>query len=270
MDLAVYSEEVYNNIRTDLQRLSEKLHIEDANYIPISAKMGDNVVDASTTMPWYNGKTFLQFIETVTINRLKKSPEARLPVQTVIRPLSDEHHDYRGYAGRIAGGTFHTGDEVVILPSMKKSKIKSISIMETHAESATAGDSVSITLDDQIDISRGDLIVKSGELPQSGQNITLMTCWFNEKPLMPGQRYIIRNNTSETNCIVTSVNYRMNINTLEKETGDPVVNMNDVASVTIRTSKPLYYDSYTKNNITGSLVFISEGTNETAGAGMIE
>jgi sulfate adenylyltransferase subunit 1 len=270
MDMINYSEEVFLNITKGLSELVEKLKIEDAHFIPISAKFGDNVVDSSENMKWYKGKTFLRLIETIEIKKIKNSTEARFPVQTIIRPLSTEFHDYRGYAGRVAGGTFCQGDEVIILPSLLKSKIKSIDSHEKHFTSATSGDSVSITLEDQLDISRGDMIVKPGELPQSGQDITLMVCWFNERPLRSGGRYIVRNNTNETSCLVKSVNYKMNINTLEKETEDLSIKMNDIASISIRTAKPLFYDGYKKNNITGSLIFVEEGTNETVGAGMIE
>ena len=270
MDMINYSEEVFLNITKGLSELVEKLKIEDAHFIPISAKFGDNVVDSSENMKWYKGKTFLRLIETIEIKKIKNSTEARFPVQTIIRPLSTEFHDYRGYAGRVAGGTFCQGDEVIILPSLLKSKIKSIDSHEKHFTSATSGDSVSITLEDQLDISRGDMIVKPGELPQSGQDITLMVCWFNERPLRSGGRYIVRNNTNETSCLVKCVNYKMNINTLEKETEDLSIKMNDIASISIRTAKPLFYDGYKKNNITGSLIFVEEGTNETVGAGMIE
>jgi sulfate adenylyltransferase subunit 1 len=270
MDMVDYSDEVFLNIKTELEQLKKKLNIEDVHYIPISAKYGDNVVESSLKMRWYKGSTFLRLIETIKINKIKNSSVARFPVQTIIRPLSTEYHDYRGYAGRVAGGKFHTGDEVVIVPSLLKSKIKTIDTLEKHPESATSGDSVSLTLEDQIDISRGDMIVKNGELPEHNQDINLMACWFNERPLNQAGRYIVRNYTNETRCIIRSVNYKMNISTLEKETGDLSVNMNDIANISIRTSKPLFYDPYLKNSITGSLIFIDEGTNETAGAGMIE
>ena len=269
MDMTGYSQEVFLNIKKELTKLVEKLKIGDAHYIPISAKFGDNVVNPSEKMNWYEGKTFLHLIETIEIKKAKNSPEARFPVQTIIRPLSDEHHDYRGYAGMVAGGTFFPGDEVIILPSLIKSRIKTIDSLQKNLPSAIPGDSVSITLEDQIDISRGDMIVKPGELPQSGQDIILMTCWFNERPLKQGGRYLIRNNTNETNCLVKSVNYKMNINTLEEATDDLSVNMNDIACISIRTARPLFYDDYKKNNITGSLVIIEEGTNETVAAGMI-
>jgi sulfate adenylyltransferase subunit 1 len=269
MDLVGYSEDTFKAISMELRRLSQKLGIEDACMIPISAKMGDNVVELSQNMKWYNGKTFLNLIETIEIKKNKNSYEARFPVQTVIRPLSSEFHDYRGYAGRIAGGTFKTGDEITVLPSLLKSVITVIGKMDEDLSSAIAGDSVTISLRDQIDISRGDMIVKSGELPQSGQDITLMTCWFNERQLKTGGKYLVRNNANETSSVIKSVNFKMNINTLEKDTDDLNVNMNDIASISIRTANPLYYDPYKKNNITGSLILVEEGTNETVAAGMI-
>lgn len=270
MDMTGYSEERFLNIKKTLTSLVDKLNIEDANYIPISAKYGDNVVELSVNMPWYNGNTFLHLLETIEIKKDKNSSEARFPVQTIIRPYSSEFHDYRGYSGRVAGGTFHIGDEIIVLPSFLKSKIKSIDSLEKQFNSATAGDSVSLSLEDQIDISRGDMIVKPDNLPKTGNDITLTTCWFNEKPLKPGGRYILRNNTNETSCLIKSINYKMNIDTLEKVTDDPSINMNDIANISIRTAKPLFYDSYRKNNITGSLIIIEEGTNKTVAAGMIE
>lgn len=269
MDMVGYSESVFNNIKTSLGKIAGKLEIEDPQYIPISAKFGDNVVDRSVNMEWYSGKTFLGFIETVEIKRNKNIDSPRFPVQTIIRPQSDQYHDYRGYAGRIAGGTFRQGDSVTVLPTQLRSTIKSIDVFEKELDAASAGDSVTITLTDQLDISRGDLIVKTGDEPGSGQDIKLMACWFNEKPLQTGGRYVVRNTSNDAGCIVKSVSYKVDITTLEKETSDLTVRMNDIAEITIKTSKPLFYDSYKKNNITGSLLFIDEGTNETVAAGMI-
>jgi sulfate adenylyltransferase subunit 1 len=270
MDMTGYSENVFLAIKAELASMAEKLKIEDAHYIPVSAKYGDNVVDPSQNMSWYNGKTFLRLLETIEIKREKHSHEARFPVQTVIEPLSGVHHDYRGYAGRVAGGSFRKGDVVTILPSMMRSRISGIDVMGKSLTEATNGDSVSLVLEDQLDISRGNLIVRSEELPQKGQDINLMVCWFNEKPLKLRGRYLARNYSNEIACQISDVNYRMNINTLEKETSNPEVKMNDIAHITIKSARPLYYDSYRKNNITGSLIFIDEGTNETVGAGMID
>lgn len=269
MDLTGYSEEVYMKHCDDLRKLGESLGTEDLHFIPISAKYGDNVVVQSENMKWYRGKTFLRLIETIEIRKDKNNGPARFPVQTVIRPLSSDYHDYRGYAGRIASGSFHAGDKVTILPSGIESRISSITVMGKILDRAEAGDSVTLNLSDQIDISRGDMIVKSGEIPESGMDIDLMVCWFNEKPLIPGRKLLVRNNTHETSCMIKSINYRMNISKLEKETSGLDISMNDIANISIRTSKPLFYDSYKKNNITGSMIFIEEGTNETVGAGMI-
>jgi len=269
MDMIDFSETIFLNIKSEIENLVRKLQIEDSYYLPISAKYGDNVVEPSEKMKWYHGKTFLRLVETIEIEKDKNSRDARFPVQTVIRPLSEEFHDYRGYAGRVAGGTFHKGDEVTVLPAMIKSRITGINIMDEDVSEASAGDSVTITLNDQVDISRGNLIIRNDQFPQIGQDIKLMACWFNEKPLKVGGKYIIRNYSNETAGIIKSVNYKMNINTLEKDTTDLSVNMNDIVNITIRTAKQLVYDSYRKNNITGSLIIIEEGTNETVAAGMI-
>ncbi len=269
MDMINYSETVFRNIRVDIERLVKKLEIEDSHYIPISAKYGDNVVDYSENMNWYTGKTFLNLIETIEISKNKNTDNQRFPVQTIIRPHTEEFHDYRGYAGRVAGGVFRPGDEVTVLPSLRKSKIKSIDVLGKELSEAIAGDSVAISLEDQIDISRGDMLVSTDDLPVISQDINLMICWFNERPMKIGGRYLIRINSNEAGCIVKSVNYRMNINTLENDFENRAINMNDIAYITIKTSKPVFFDSYKKNNITGSMIFIDEGTNETVAAGMI-
>ena len=269
MDMVSWSETVFSNIKNELTLLVEKLNISDAHFIPISAKYGDNVVDRSEKMNWYNGKTFLNLIETVEIRKNKNSDSKRFPVQTIIRPHTTEFHDYRGYAGRVAGGVFRPGDEITILPSLLKSKIKSIDVLGKTLSETVAGDSVSISLEDQIDISRGDMLVSTDDLPVISQDINMMICWFNEKPMKIGGRYLLRLNSNEAGCIIKSVNYRMNINTLENDLENTVINMNDIAYITIKTSKPVFFDSYKKNNITGSMIFIDEGTNETVAAGMI-
>jgi len=269
MDMENYSERVYLNIKQDLSALADKLKIENVSYIPISAKFGDNVVKSSEKMNWYEGKTFLRFIETVEIKKIKNSCECRFPVQTVIRPFSEKYHDYRSYAGRVAGGTLRIGDPVTVLPSMLKSRISGIDNMGKSLTKASTGDSISIILEDQIDINRGNLIVRSEEIPKSGQDINLMICWFNEKPMKIGGKYLIRINTNEVECVIKTIRYRMNIDNLEHDFESTVINMNDIANINIKTSKPVFFDEYRKNNITGSMIFIDEGTNETVAAGMI-
>lgn len=269
MDMVNWSESVFNSIRSELAMVVRKLSIHDAHYIPISAKYGDNVVDRSENITWYNGKTFLNLIETIEIEKDKNSDTPRFPVQTIIRPHTSEFHDYRGYAGRVAGGIFRPGDEVTVLPSMHKSKIKSIDVLGKTLSESIAGDSVAISLEDQIDISRGDMLVSNNDIPVISQDINLMICWFNERPMKVGGKYLIRINSNQAGCIIKSVSYRMNINTLEQDIENKTINMNDIAQITIRTSKPVFFDSYHKNNITGSMIFVDEGTNETVAAGMI-
>jgi sulfate adenylyltransferase subunit 1 len=269
MDMIDFSEQEFLNIKSEIQKLVDKLNIVYVHFIPISAKHGDNVVSPSLNMSWYTGTTFLELIESIDISKDKSSSPSRFPVQTVIRPHTADYHDYRGYAGRVAGGVFRPGDEVTVLPSQRKSKVKSIDVFGKSLSAAHPGDSVSITLEDDIDISRGDMLVSTSDLPFAGHDIRLMICWFNERPLRVGGRYLIRINSKETECIVKSVNYTMNINTLEQVEDNSVINMNDIANVTIRTPKPVFYDPYRKNHITGSMIFIDEGTNETVAAGMI-
>mgnify|MGYP000908295215 CR=1 FL=1 len=270
MDMIDFSENEFLKIKSDIQKLAGKLDIRGVHFIPISAKYGDNVVTSSANMSWYKGPTFLSLIETIEINKDKSSGALRFPVQTVIRPHTTEYHDYRGYAGRVAGGVVRPGDEVTVLPSQRRSKVRSIDIYGKSISAARPGDSVSITLEDDIDISRGGILVSPSDMPQASQDISLMVCWFNERALRVGGRYLIRLNSNETECIIKSVNFRMNINTLEKEDNSTVINMNDIANITIRTPKPVFYDAYRKNHVTGSLIFIDEGTNETVAAGMIE
>jgi sulfate adenylyltransferase subunit 1 len=269
MDMVDYKEAVFHSIRDSLYDLARKLEIEDAHYIPISAKYGDNVVDQSVNMKWYSGKTFLKLIETIDIRKNKNTEIPRFPVQTIIRPVSDDFHDYRGYGGRVAGGIFRQGDEITVLPSFLKSRIKSIDVHGKSIEKAETGDSVSIALQDQIDISRGDLIVRAATLPEISQDINMMICWFNERPLVSGGKYLVRHYSNEVGCAVKSVEFRMNMETLERDFSDLTVKMNDIARIKIHTSKPLFFDKYKENNITGSVIFIDEGTNETVGAGMI-
>lgn len=269
MDMVNFSSEVFFKIKTRLEILAGKLAIPDPHYIPISAKYGDNVVEKSTAMPWYQGKTLLNLLETINIPVSKNACFPRLPVQTIIRPLNDEYHDYRGYAGRITGGTFKTGDEITALPSMLKSKIKTIEAGGRQLSEAGSGDSVSVTLCDEIDISRGDLIVHTSNIPKNSRELTATICWFNEKNLKSGGRYLLRNHSNETACIVKSIDFRLNINTLEKEPPVEEIKMNDIAGIKIMTAKTVFYDSYKDNNVTGSFILIDEGTNETVAAGMI-
>lgn len=269
MDIVGYKEEVYDSVKSELDSLIAKLGIRNSHFIPISAKYGDNVVDKSENMDWYKGQSFLEVLETVEIAKDKDLNNKRMPVQYVIRPQKDEFHDYRGYAGRIVGGVFKPGDDITVLPSLLKSKIKTIDSFNKSLDTAKTGDSVTITLEDDIDISRGNMIVDSANIPQNSQEIRLMICWFHERPLQLRGKYNLRHTSNEVKSIITDIEYKMNINTLEIDKDDKGIKMNDIACISLKTTQPLFFDDYKKNNITGSLVLIDEATNETVGAGMI-
>jgi len=269
MDLVNYSEEVYEKIKQDFEKAAAKIDVLDVRFIPISALKGDNVVTRTENMPWYQGTTLMYLLENIHIASDYNHIDARFPVQFIIRPYSDEYHDYRGYAGRVAGGIFRKGDKVMALPSGLSSTIKSIDLHDGTLEEAFAPLSVTLQLEDDIDISRGDMIVKADSKPNSGQDIEMMLCWMNEKPLQVGGKYYIKHTSSDARCVVRDVVFKMNISTLEENYDDKVIKMNDIARITVRTTKPLHFDSYRVNRITGSLILIDEGTNETVGAGMI-
>lgn len=269
MDLVNWDQDVYERIRSEYKAFVSKLNVKDVNFIPISALKGDNVVTRSENMPWYDGPTLLYTLETIHIGSDHNHIDCRFPVQSVIRPQKDEFHDYRGFAGRIAGGVFKKGDKVMALPSGFTSTIKSIDTFDGPLEQAFAPMSVTITLEDEIDISRGDMIVRENNVPTVGQDIDLMVCWMNEVALRPNGKYIVRHTTKECRCIVKDVKYKININTLHRNEEDKNIGLNDIGRISIRTTLPLFYDSYSKNRITGSLILVDEGTNETVAAGMI-
>jgi len=269
MDLVDFSEEKFNKIREDYTNFASKLSIPDIRFIPISALLGDNVVDPSENMPWYQGGTLMYTLETVNIASDLNMIDSRFPVQYVIRPQSDEFHDFRGFAGRIEGGVFKPGDEIMHLPSGLTTKIKTVETIDGQLQEAFPPMSVTMTLEDNIDISRGDMIVKPGNQPEVGQDIELMLCWLNEKKMTPGGKYSIKHTTKDARCVIKDVRYKININTLHKIEDDKTIGLNDIGRVLIRTTSPLFYDSYNKNRITGSVILVDEFTNETVGAGMI-
>ena len=269
MDLVDFSEEVYNNIKQEYARIAELLRLKNVYFIPISALKGDNVVNPSEHTPWYKGETLLHLLEQIPLKEGIAQQPFRFPVQYVVRPQTAEWPDYRAYAGRIASGIIKVGDEVTILPSGTTSKVSRIDEGTKQLQEAAAPQSVSISLEDDVDVSRGSQIVKTSEPARVGQQVEILLCWLNHRPLQLRQKYIIRHTTAELQGIVTSIDYKVNINTLENVTDDTTVNMNDIARVTLKVSKPLAYDLYAANRTTGSLIFIAEGTNETVGAGMI-
>ena len=270
MDLVDYSQEVYENIVGEFQEFASRLdNLVDVSFIPISALKGDNVVEKSENMDWYNGSTLLYHLENVYIGADQNHVQARFPVQWVIRPHSDEFHDFRGYAGRVAGGVFKPGDEVLVQPSGFTTKIKSIHTADGELDEAFAPVSCTITLEDEIDISRGDMIVKTNSPPNKDQDIEAMLCWFSEKKMAPRGKYIVRHTTREAKAIVKELKYKVNINTLHKIEDDHEFGLNEIGRVQLRTSAPLFFDSYRRNRITGSFILVDELTNETVAAGMI-
>lgn len=270
MDLVDYNQQVYEKIIKDYDKVSNKFDVKDIRFTPISALKGDNVVERSANMKWYDGPTLMYILENLHITNDRNYKNIRLPVQYVIRPQSAEFHDYRGYSGRLASGVAKPGDEVVVLPSGISTKIKSIDMMKTTGmDFAFPPQSITVTLEDDIDISRGDMIVSKDNMPNVKQDLKIMFCWLNEKPLIPNGKYILKHTTKEVRCVVKSIDYKMNINTLEKITEDKSIGLNEIGQITIKTTQPLFYDSYKENRITGSVILIEEGTFETVCAGMI-
>ena len=269
MDLVDFSQEVFETIKADFIQVAGRLGNQDIHFLPISAKLGDNVVDPSTNMPWYSGSTFLGLLEALPVGQDWNLSDPRFPVQYVIRPISDEYHDYRGYAGRVASGVFKVGQEVVVLPGGLKTKIEAIDFAGESLDCAFPPQSVTIRLTDEIDVSRGSMIVDAVNQPQQSQEIDLMVCWLSDKPLVVRGKYQIKHNSNELRCIVMEVKYKVNINTIEEIVDDLHVGLNEIARIMIKTTKPLFFDPYKKNRDTGSLILIDEGTNNVVGAGMI-
>jgi sulfate adenylyltransferase subunit 1 len=269
MDLVGYTEEAYQQIRQELELFATKLDVRDVHFIPISALKGDNIVRRSDNMPWYQGTTLLYYLENVHIGSDENLIDPRFPVQYVIRPLTDAHHDYRGYAGRVASGIFRKGDEVLLLPSGFTTRIRRIDTYDGELEEAMPPASVTMLLEDDFDLGRGDMIVREHNKPEITQDVEVMVCWFSDRPLQPNGKYILKHTSSEVRCIVKEIRYKLDINTLSRNQQDLHIGMNDIARVLLRTTRPLFLDSYRKNRTTGSLILIDEATNETAGAGMI-
>lgn len=269
MDLVNYEQEAYETIKDEFASFASKLDVNDIDFIPISALKGDNVVHKSNQMDWYHGSTLLYTLENVHIASDHNFIDCRFPVQSVIRPYNDEYHDYRGYAGRVAGGVFKKGDQVTVHPSGFTSRITKIDSFDGELEKAYPPMSVTLLLEDDIDISRGDMIVRENNQAHVTQDLEIMVCWFHEKALQLRGKYTVLHTTKEVRCIVKEIRYKLNINTLHRNEEDNNIGMNDIARIKIRTTQPLYVDPYRKNRITGAVIFVDEGTNETVGAGMI-
>jgi len=271
MDLVEWSQERFDEIKKDFREMAAKIDTAiDVHFLPISALMGDNVVDKSEKMPWYGGPTLLGLLETLPIENDLNRSEPRFPVQYVVRPMREEFHDYRGYAGRVAGGVFRPGDAVKVMPSGQTSTLAAIELSGEEKEAAFAPMSVTMRLTDDIDISRGDMIVSGDCTPEVTQDLDVMVCWLGEKPLQLGGKYGLKHTTRDARCIVKAIQYKVDINTLDKIEDVDSVDLNGIARVTLKTTVPLCVDPYKRNRDTGSLILIEEGTNVTVGAGMIQ
>jgi bifunctional enzyme CysN/CysC len=270
MDLVDYSEERFEEVKNEYRDFAAKLDIADLTFIPVSALHGDNVVDRSTNMTWYQGPSLLHHLEEVHIASDRNLIDTRFPVQYVIRPQSDEYHDYRGYAGTMAGGVLRPGDDVIVLPSGFQSTVKSIETITGNLDEAFAPMAVTVRLNDEIDISRGDMIVRPNNVPENSQDIDAMVSWMNEKAsLSPNSRLIIKHTTRVTKAIVKDVVYMLDINTLHRNESAGELKLNEIGRVKLRTQQPLFFDEYRRNRETGSFILIDEVTNVTVGAGMI-
>ena len=269
MDLVDYSQEAYDRVVKEYTDFAAKLNVQDVRFIPMSALHGDNVVTRSEHMTWYEGGTLLHNLETVHISADYNLRDCRFPVQTVIRPHTDEYHDFRGYAGRVAGGIFKKGDKVVALPSGLESTISGIHTLTGELDEAFPPMSVTITLEDDIDISRGDMLVRSENRPDGQQDLDVMLCWLNATPPRPRAKYVLKQTTADARAMITEIQYKMDINTLHRLEEDKDIKMNDIARVKIRSTKPIFADEYNQNRVTGSLILVDEATNETVAAGMV-
>ncbi|WP_411030218.1 sulfate adenylyltransferase subunit 1 [Spongiimicrobium sp. 3-5] len=271
MDLVGYSQDVFNTIKRDFEGLNLKSTYaeQQLSYIPVSALNGDNVVDKTDAMPWYEGDTILGHLENLEAADVYDGGQARFPIQTVIRPKKDEFHDFRGYAGKIYGGSLKVGDSVTVLPSLTSSKIKEIYFFDKTYDEAQAGSSVSITLEDDINITRGDMLVKSGELPKIEKEINATVCWMDNKQLLPGTKYVIQHNTNKVLSKIDAVQHVMTTDFSGQIDSNNKLNLNEIGEVRIKLSKQIYCDAYKDNKYNGAFILIDTQTNATAGVGFI-
>ena len=270
MDLVSYSEDVYNNIAIDYAEIAKTLKLRDVVYLPISALKGDNIVDRSSSLDWYEGPTLLELLEKTEVEKDINLDYARLPVQYVIRPQTEELHDYRGYAGKIVSGIYRKGDPVTILPAGLTSRIKTIETGGKEVEEAFAPQSVVIQLEDDIDVSRGDLIAQKDHQPRVEQDLEVLLCWMDSKLLLPGNKYQLQIGSRTVRSVVKEIEYRLDVNTLEKDYSIQQAGLNDIVKATIRTASPLAFDSYADLQVNGGAILIDETSNVTVGACMIQ
>jgi sulfate adenylyltransferase subunit 1 len=269
MDLVNYSEEVYFQIVKEYEEFAAKLEIRDIRYIPISALKGDNVVNRSENMNWYNGPTLMFTLETLHIGSDSNHTDSRFTVQTVIRPHTEAFHDFRGYAGRIDGGIFRVGDEVICLPGEQKTAIKNIFVGSESLDYAFAPMSVTLTLENEIDISRGYMLVKPANQPNKSNEVDFFGCWFNHNPMNINTKYIIRHGNKEVSGVITELIYKVNISNIVRDHQAEIIGLNDIFKAKIRLNQTIYFDNYYRNRNTGSFIIIDQITNETLAVGMI-
>ncbi len=269
MDLVDYSQETFEAIVAEFTDWATRLALSDVSFIPLSALRGDNVVERSDSMPWYQGPSLLYHLEHVVIATDRDMDDVRFPVQWVVRPMSDEHHDYRGYAGQVAAGVIRPGSEVLVLPSGRRTRVAAIDTYDGALELAFPTMSVTLRLEDDIDISRGDLIAGADEPPIVARDLEAMVCWMSEQPMRAGGRYAIHHTTRAAKAIIDRLEYRVDVNTLERDTDAGTLELNDIGRVHLRSSTPLVVDPYARNRTTGSFILIDEATNDTVAAGMI-
>ncbi|CAN5386138.1 hypothetical protein BH24ACT12_BH24ACT12_29370 [soil metagenome] len=269
MDLVDYDRETYERIHKEFTSFATKLTIPDLTIVPISALKGDNVVTRSESMPWYEGPSLLHHLENVHVASDRDMVDTRLPVQYVVRPKSDAHHDYRGYAGRVAGGVLKPGDDVLVLPSGFTSTIAAVDLFDTELDEAYPPMSVTVRLEDDLDVSRGDMICRPQNAPKPSQDIDAMVCWMTNEPLRARQKIGIKHTTRSGRALVKSIQYRLDVNTLHRDQDAGELGLNEIGRVQLRTQVPLLADPYSKNRATGSFILIDETTGVTIGAGMI-
>ncbi|HEY9221015.1 MAG TPA: GTP-binding protein [Lutibacter sp.] len=272
MDLVNFSEERYNEIKADFEKLVEKSDYEDQNitYIPVSALKGDNVVEKSEAMPWFGGQTLLEYLEKLDTVNIYNRGKMRFPVQYVIRPKTEEFHDFRGYAGKVYGGDINVGDEVVVLPSETKTKIKEIYFNDKKYQSAARRSSISVTLENNVNVSRGDMIVKVNELPRIEKAFTATVSWMDSRPLSPGSKYTLQHGVNKVIAKVSAINHKIHPDFSGVENDVTSLNMNDIASVSFQLNKPIFFDAFKEHRTNGSFILIDPQTNNTAGVGFIE
>ena len=268
MDLVDYSQSVFDAICKDFSAFAERLNVHHIDFIPMSALLGDMVVSRGENLDWYKGTTLIDLLENISISQDVNREDFRFPVQWVCRPQTKELHDFRGYMGRIESGSVHVGDAVTVLPSGLNSSIKDIVLYEGNIDEADAPQSVTLTIEDHLDISRGDVIVKTGDIPQVTKAFDAMICWLSEQPLDPARKYLIKHTTRIVKAVVGRIDYRVDVNTMEHESTD-VLKMNDIAHVGIKVQQPLVCDDYLRNRATGCFIIIDESSNNTVAAGMI-